>query len=127
MTMRSPKRRILYCEDDPDSRELIRVVFTRSGYDIMCAASGLEALQLAKLEQFDLFLVDNWMPHFTGVELAQHIREFNQTTPILFCSGAAHEADRQAALNAGAQGYHIKPLDIDLLVAEVARLIRESS
>ena len=93
----------------------------------MCAANGLEALQLARQEQFDLFLVDNWMPALTGVELTQHIREFNQATPILFYSGAALEADKRAALMAGAQGYLTKPLDIDHLLDEVDRLIRESS
>ena len=125
--LKSSKGRVLYCEDDLDSRELIRFVITRGGYEVVCAETGVEALQIARLEQFDLFLVDNRMPHLSGVELAQHIREFDQITPILFCSGAAHESDRQAALTAGAQGYLTKPLDIDLLLDEVARLIRESS
>ncbi len=121
--MRSPKRRILYSEDDPDSRELIKFVFTRSGYEVVCAESGPKALDLAQREQFDLFLIDNWMPDLTGVELTRHIRAFNQTTPILFYSGAARDADRQAALVAGAQGYLTKPVDIDLLLAEVETLI----
>jgi DNA-binding response OmpR family regulator len=63
------------------------------------------------------------MPDLTGVELTRHIRAFNQTTPILFYSGAARDADRQAALVAGAQGYLTKPVDIDLLLAEVETLI----
>jgi CheY-like chemotaxis protein len=46
--MRSPKRRILYSEDDPDSRELIKFVFTRGGYEVVCAESGPQALHLAK-------------------------------------------------------------------------------
>ena len=64
--MRFPQRRVLYCEDDPDSRELIRFVFTRGGYEVVCAESGPKALHLAKLEQFDLFLLDNWMPDLTA-------------------------------------------------------------
>ncbi len=121
-----PKGRILYTEDDPDSRELIRFLFTFNGYEIVCAESGFEALRLARHQQFDLFLVDNWMPSLTGVELTRFIREFNQTTPILFYSGAAYEKDRQAALRAGAQGYITKPPDIDQLLNEVKRLIGES-
>lgn len=124
--MTLPKGRILYTEDDSETRELMQFFFTQSGYDIVCADSGSEALQLAKLEEFDLFLVDYWMPTLTGVELTRHIRKFNQSTPILFCSGAAHETDRQAALNAGAQGYLTKPLDIDLLLGEVEKLIKDS-
>lgn len=123
--MRS-RRRILYTEDDADTRELIRFVFTRRGYEIVCAESGAEALQLAKIERFDLFLVDNWMPQLTGVELTHHIRAFNQITPILFYSGAAHDQDRQAALNAGAQGYLTKPAAIDDLIAEAERLMNDS-
>lgn len=123
--METLKGHILYTEDDPDSRDLMQFLFTQSGYEIMCADNGPEALQLAKHEQFDIFLIDNWMPDLTGVELTRCIREFNQTTPILFFSGAAHEAARQAALDAGAQGYVTKPPDIDLLLNEVARLIRQ--
>lgn len=124
--MQPRKGRILYTEDDADSRELIRFVFMRYGYEVVCAESGPEALELARLEQFDLLLVENWMPDLTGVELTRHIRAFNQTTPILFYSGAAHEKDRQAALSAGAQAYLTKPADIDDLVAEAERLITQT-
>jgi CheY-like chemotaxis protein len=121
-----PRGRILYTEDDADTRELIRFVFTRRGYEVVCAEGGAEALQLARIEPFDLFLVDNWMPELTGVELTRHIRAFNQITPILFYSGAAHDQDRQAALNAGAQGYLTKPAAIDGLIAEAERLMKHS-
>ena len=124
--MRSPQRRILYCEDDPESRELIRFLFTRHGYDIVCAENGTIALSLAMREQFDLVLLDNWVPDLSGEEITRHIREFDQTTPILFYSAAAYESDKQAAFRAGAQAYITKPPDIDLLIAEVARLIAES-
>jgi CheY-like chemotaxis protein len=88
--------------------------------------SGSEALSLAKNERFDLFLIDNWMPEMTGPELTRFIREFNQTTPILFYSGAAFEDDKEAAVNAGAQGYLIKPIGIERLIEEVERLIGTS-
>ena len=124
--MRFPQRRILYCEDDPESRELIKFLFTRHGYDIVCAENGTTALHLAMREQFDLVLLDNWVPDLSGEEITRHIREFDQTTPILFYSAAAYETDKQAALRAGAQAYITKPPDIDLLISEVARLIAEA-
>ena len=86
--------------------------------------TGTEALSLAKNEHFDLFLVDNWLPGLSGPELTRDIREFNQTTPILFYSGAAYEYDKQAAFDAGAQGYLIKPIGIERLVEEIERLIQ---
>ena len=124
--MRSPKGRILYTEDDYDCREMVLFTLRQSGYEVTCVASGSEALSLAKSEQFDLFLVDNWLPGLDGPELTSHIREFNQTTPILFYSGAAYENDKQAALAAGAQGYLIKPIGIERLIEEVERLILTS-
>ena len=124
--MNPPKGRILYTEDDPDSRELIRYVFTRSGYEIVCAENSRDALRLAKRENFDLFLLDNWLPDLTGLELTRCIREFDQITPILFYSGAAFETDKRDALNAGAQSYLTKPFDFQRLIAEAQRLISAS-
>ena len=121
--MHPPKGRILYTEDDPDSREMVIFTLRRSGYEVTCVDSGTEALRLAKNEGFDLFLVDNWLPGLSGPELTAHIREFDKTTPILFYSGAAYDDDKQAALNAGAQGYLVKPIGIERLIDEVDRLI----
>ena len=118
------KGRILYTEDDPDCREMVLFTLRQSGYEVMCVENGAEALSLAKTEPFDLFLVDNWMPGLAGPELTSLIREFNQTTPILFYSGAAYDDDKKAALSAGAQGYLVKPIGIEQLVQEVERLIR---
>jgi DNA-binding response OmpR family regulator len=64
------------------------------------------------------------LPGLSGPELTRDIREFNQTTPILFYSGAAYEADKQTAFDAGAQGYLIKPIGIERLVEEIDRLIK---
>jgi len=123
--MKASKGRILYTEDDLDCRDMVVFTLEQSGYEVTCVTSGVEALSLAKSDHFNLFLVDNWLPGLTGPELTRYIREFNQTTPILFYSGAAREADKQAALAAGAQGYLIKPIGIDRLVEEVERLIRD--
>ena len=125
--MHPPRRRILYTEDDPDSRELIRYVFTRAGYEVVCTESGSQALQLARQEHFHLFLLDNWLPDLTGLELTRCIREFDQTTPILFYSAAAYESDQEDALSAGAQSHLVKPSNIRELVGEVNRLISETA
>ena len=125
--MHPPRRRILYTEDDPDSRELIRYVFTRAGYEVVCTESGSQALQLARQEHFHLFLLDNWLPDLTGLELTRCIREFDQTTPILFYSGAAFETDRRDALNADAQSYLTKPFDFQRLIHEAQKLMSGSA
>jgi len=119
------KGRILCTEDDVDTRELIDLVLTQSGYEVVCA-SNVQAIELAKTQNFDLYLVDNWMPGFSGTQLTEKLRQFDLKTPVLFYSGAAYETDREAARLSGAQGYLVKPADGNQLIAEVTRLIAES-
>lgn len=124
--MLSPKARILCTEDDPDARELIVFILENADYDVTCAEVSMDALSLAQNKQFDLILVDSWMPGLSGQELTTEIRKFNKSTPILFYSGAAYDADKRDARDAGAQGYLIKPMGIADLVDEVGRLITEA-
>ena len=124
--MNTPKRRILCTDDDPDTRELIVLVLTETGFDVKCADTAVEAIDLAMSESFDLYLVDNWMPDLTGPELTRKLREFDPKTPILFYSAAAFESDKEAARLAGAQGYLVKPVGFNELASEVRRLITES-
>jgi CheY-like chemotaxis protein len=64
--MRSTKGRILCTEDDVDTRELIDFVLTQYGYEVVCSGSNVQAIDLAKTQNFDLYLVDNWMPGLSG-------------------------------------------------------------
>ena len=100
--MPSPKRRILCTENDPDSRELIVFLLEAEDYDVTVPADSADALSLAQRQQFDLILVDNWLPGLSGQGLTTEIRKFNKRTPILFFSGAAYESDKRQARQAGA-------------------------
>jgi len=124
--MESLPARILYAEDDADTRELITVVLASRNCQVFATESHTEALRLARAEHFDLYLIDNWMPGISGVGLCQQLREFDEHTPILFYSAAAYDKDIQRALSCGAQGYLVKPADNDDLEAEVLRLISDS-
>jgi two-component system, sensor histidine kinase len=121
--MRSQKGRILCMDDNADSRDLVRLTLMAAGYDMTCVESAREAIELVRREHFDLLIFDNWLPGLTGTEATKLIRQFDQTTPILFYSAAAYKSDEQAALEAGAQGYLVKPVGIDDLLTEVERLI----
>jgi CheY-like chemotaxis protein len=125
--MTAPKGRILCTEDDADTRDLIITLLQTEGYEVTCTDSSAEALNLAKTQKFDLYLMDSWLPDISGPKLTAMIREFDKTTPILFYSGAAFEADQENARSAGAQGYLVKPVENEKLVAEVIRLIAESN
>lgn len=124
--MPSREARILYAEDDADTRELVTLVLKTQNCRVMATDSHVEVLRLAKAEHFDLYLIDNWMPGISGVTLCEQLREFDLDTPVLFYSGAAYETDKVLALSSGAQGYLVKPADGDELIAEVWRIISNS-
>jgi len=119
------KRRILYVEDDADTRELVSFVLRQENYDVVLAENNDNALLLARTMHFDLYMIDNWMPGGSGIDLCERIREFDPSTPILFYSGAAYDQDQRAAFAAGAQGYLIKPVENDQLISEVSKLVSE--
>lgn len=114
---------VLFVEDDADTRELMAILLKSEDYQVVLAANYEEALLLARVMRFDLFIMDNWMPGGSGIELCKKLREFDTATPIIFYSGAAYDQDKNEAYACGAQAYLTKPTDIDTLVETVARLI----
>src|SRR5215475_10752417 len=115
------KKRILLVEDEEDEREL--AALTLAEYKLICARDFHEGLRLAQQRYFDLYILDNWLPDLSGVELCRNIRNFDPHTPILFYSACAYPRDLQAALRAGAQAYLVKPVSSGELARAVAQLI----
>ena len=120
------KRRILFIEDHEDTRELVGSVLEASGFSVTSDSTVAAALQLARTEKFDLFLIDNWLPDGLGFELCERIREFDAATPVLFYSGAVFESDKLKAIRAGAQGYLTKPCPYSDLLRAVKLLIEQA-
>jgi len=115
------KKRILFVENDEDAWELVTLQLP--GYKVVSARDFTEGLRLAKQGYFDFYILDNWLPDGTGVELCRRIREFDPHTPILFYSGIAYERNVQEGLNAGAQAYLTKPVDTDELKRAIAQAV----
>jgi DNA-binding response OmpR family regulator len=115
------RKRILLVEDYEDSRDLAEHILTE--YALTCARNFNEGLRLARQGGFDLYLLDNWLPDKSGVELCRAIREFDPHTPILFYSAAAYQRDIEEAIGAGAQDYLAKPIHPHELKQAVVRLI----
>lgn len=124
--MPTPKFRILCTEDDADTRDLIVIMLNASNCDVVTSTSSSEAMHLARTQCFDLYLLDNWLPGPSGIELCQELRKLDSKTPILFFSGAAYDADKRQAQECGAQGYLTKPAGGHQLATEVLRLIAAS-
>ncbi len=85
-----------------------------------------EALRLAQVEQFDLYLLDTQFPEGSGLDLCKQLREFNPQTPIVFYSGDAGEPDRAKGLVAGADAYLVKPHS-DTVAATIFRLLKQTT
>ena len=119
--MRRPH--VLFADDDPDITEMVQVVLQTAGFRVSTSDNAAEVLQLIASESFDVLLLDYWMAEVTGIELCRRIRAFDQTTPILICSGAVTQADREAAVLAGAQGYVNKPFSSRHLLTALAEVL----
>ena len=122
--MAERKARILCVDDHDDTCEMIATIL--SDYQVRTATNANQGLFLARTELFNLYLLDNWLPDMSGVELCREIRAFDANTPIIFCSGAAYDSDRQEALAAGAQVYLVKPMGLTNLRDTVAQLILQA-
>jgi two-component system, cell cycle response regulator CtrA len=124
--MKAPTARILYLENDADTRELVTMVLGSQDFQVIATGNQEEGLGLARAGSFDLYLLDNRMTAGSGIGLCEQLRTFDRHTPVLFYSGAEDQESIEHALSSGAQGYLVKPLGCDELAAEVLRLISES-
>jgi DNA-binding response OmpR family regulator len=123
LVMQSPDTRILLVEDHSDTRELFEQFLAQSKYEVETASTISEALQIADANSFGLFIFDAVLPDGSGVDLCRTVRQFDERTPILFCSALAYEADIKNALGAGAQAYLVKPVDLADLTKSIKQLI----
>jgi len=121
-TSHTVKKNILFVEVDKEAQELVTLTLALAGYGIVIARDCAEGLRLARQQYFELYILDNWLPDGSGVELCHRIREFDKHTPILLYSSAGYVPNTQDVLDAGAQGYLIKPVEVQDLRRTVARL-----
>jgi two-component system cell cycle response regulator DivK len=120
-------KKILIADDKATSRELLRTVLERQGYEVMEAADGEEALQKALAELPDLILLDLQMPRRSGYEVLGELRKDTRhaALPIIALTASAMQGDRERALAAGFTGYLAKPVALVHLREEVQRLLQK--
>jgi CheY-like chemotaxis protein len=116
--------RILCVDDDEETCSMLCGLLGLIACQATTAATAAEALELIAHTRFDLYLLDNWLPGGSGVELCRSIRRSDPSTPIVFYSGAGLDSEREEALAAGAQAYLLKPGDAAALLETVRRLLR---
>jgi DNA-binding response OmpR family regulator len=113
--------RVLCVDDDEDSRVMLTTLLKLVLIEAKAVGTGAQALSSIQAESFDLYMLDSRLPDVDGFELCRRLRAIDRSTPILFFSGAAFEADKKKGLEAGANAYVIKP-DLDGLVSSIRQL-----
>lgn len=124
--MQDQKARILCVEDNRDSREMIATLLrqTNDAYDVTAVETAAEALALNGKNEFDLYILDIWLPGMDGVDLCRRLRERGVTRPIMFFSAMGVQAkDRDYVLAAGADEFLVKSVDLDRFTETVERLL----
>lgn len=118
---------VLVAEDRDASRELIRTLLEHSGYAVLEAADGAQALAIAFEKLPDLVLLDMQMPLKDGHEVLQLLRadERFRSTPIVALTANAMRGDKERALDSGFTGYLTKPVSLASIRQELARLLPE--
>jgi two-component system, OmpR family, KDP operon response regulator KdpE len=118
--------RMLVVDDESQIRRFLRVALEAHAYEVVEAATGLEAIQKAATEEPDLIVLDLGLPDMDGKDVIARVREWSQT-PILVLSVRQEEAEKVEALDAGAQDYVVKPFGIKELLARIRTLLRDRS
>ena len=123
MTARGLK--ILYVEDNPENRLLVRSVLGPAGYTVVSADDGLAGIEAALHEQPALILLDINLPGVDGYEVVAILRSFSHLAdvPIIAVTAYAMAGDRERTLVAGCDGYIEKPIDVDRLPDQIAQFL----
>lgn len=123
------KGTILYVEDNPENRSLIRRVLNAEGYSLVEAANAVQAIEKLEGAPVDLILMDINMPDMDGYTLTARIKGIEKYSkiPIVAVTANVMRGDRERSLEAGCDGYIQKPIDIDALAQQIERFITRST
>jgi two-component system KDP operon response regulator KdpE len=118
--------RILIVEDEPKVVHLVREILTASGFEVVTACNGKNAIEQAAMEQPDLVLLDIVLPgSLDGYEVARRLRDFSDV-PIIILTGKARDGDMLRGFETGADDYVTKPFNSKELLARIKAVLKRS-
>ncbi|MFZ5643653.1 MAG: response regulator transcription factor [Bacillota bacterium] len=117
--------RILVVDDEERIRSIIKMYFTREGFDIKEAVDGRNALDILGREKFDLIILDIMMPELDGWAVCREVRS-RSSVPIIMLTAREEEVDRVVGLEMGADDYVVKPFSPRELLARVKAVLRRT-
>lgn len=118
--------RILLVEDDPTTARSIEMMLTNANYNVYRTDMGEEGIDLAKLYDYDLILLDLDLPDMHGMEVLRQLRMSRVDTPILILTGSDDTESKLRGFGFGADDYMTKPFHREELVARIQAIIRRS-
>ncbi len=123
LTIRFKPARVLVTDDTAANRQLVGLVLRNAGLIVSEAENGLQAVEKATAEEFDLLLMDMQMPIMDGFTATRMLREQGVTQPVLALTANVMQSDRERCEAAGCTGFLTKPIDIDKLLATLAEIL----
>jgi two-component system cell cycle response regulator CtrA len=118
--------RVLLIEDDSATAQSIELMLNSEGFNVYITNLGEEGVDLGKLYDYDIILLDLNLPDMPGFEVLRSLRVSKVKTPILILSGIAGIEDKVNGLGSGADDYMTKPFHKDELVARIHAIVRRS-
>ena len=121
------EKRILIVDDDDEIRELLEFDIAQSGYFVDTAKDGLEGLNKALNNTYDLILLDVMMPKMNGFDVCKNIRQAKLAIPILMLTAKGTIDDKTEGFDCGADDYLVKPFDIQEVLLRIRVLLRRNN
>ena len=121
------EKRILIVDDDDEIRELLEFDISQSGYFTDTAKDGLEGLNKALNNTYDLILLDVMMPKMNGFDVCKNIRQAKLAIPILMLTAKGTIDDKTEGFDCGADDYLVKPFDIQEVLLRIRVLLRRNN
>ncbi len=118
--------RVLLVEDDPTTSKSIELMLSHANLNVYCTDLGEEGIDLAKLYDYDLILLDLNLPDMNGHDVLRQLRNARIETPILILSGVSATESKIKGFGFGADDYMTKPFHREELVARIHAIIRRS-
>ncbi|MED4779362.1 response regulator transcription factor [Brevibacillus choshinensis] len=120
------KLQVLIVDDEWNMRNLLRIYFSKNGFEVTEAKNGYEAVALSDKQLFDIIILDIMMPDLNGWEVCTKIRE-KKDTPIIMLTARNETRDKVKGLQIGADDYLVKPFEPEELLARVFALLRRAN
>jgi two-component system cell cycle response regulator CtrA len=118
--------RILLIEDNRATAQSIELMLNSEGFNVFTTDLGEDGIDLSKLYDYDIILLDLNLPDISGFEVLRNVRRSRVNTPVLILSGLAGIEDKVKGFGCGADGYMTKPIHKDELLARIRSIVRRS-